>query len=546
MFNWKEFDKAKHIFGQVGEAFYKDFQGQHHVTIRPKDLLRWMEFVREDLGYLTLVDVVGVDLSYFMRPHAHRFELIYHLLNMGTHQRLNLHVQLDEGEVVPSIVDFFHHAEWMEREQREMLGLSFDRERKGLLLTQGQESWPLRKDAEGPTWQKEVPLPLPVLRKNPNKSEPPYPEEAHHWERYDMLSPESLGNFEWWVCFDPVKVVNSEVLIGYHHQGWEKLLENRDAIQALNLVDKIQLGAAPTYSTAWAKTIEDSVRIKLPERAQALRMVMLELARIADHLTVMEEICRTLEIDEFRLFIDAREKVYELFEKFCGHRQGFGCVRLGGLRFDLPHGWIVEFQAVAEILGKNLTILHHSLLGQSRFREVLSGEFVNAQTVLQGGVSGPAMRASGLNFDLRKSQPFYFYQDVDFDIPVGIHGTAYDRYLIRYEEIFQSLRIITQVIDNLPLGEIVSTEWELDYVRTKEKLASIETKGWHFGPLESPNGEAGFFLLPGEDFGLYRVKIKSPSFVLAQSLPQFVAGLKKEQLRPCLASLGLRRFEMDR
>jgi NADH:ubiquinone oxidoreductase subunit D len=353
--------------------------------------------------------------------------------------------------------------------------------------------------------------------------------------------------FEWMVCYDPIKAVDTKVNIGFHHQGLEKLLEKKDWQQILQLVDKVHLGAAPTYGIAWAKTLEDLLRVKLPERAQAIRIVALELARIAEHLTVMHEITFSLQMDEQRLFINAREKIYELMEKFCGRRQGLGIARLGGIREDLPQGWIIEYQSVCLIVSKTLKTIHRSLFSQNKFREQLSGGMVSAQTALEWGVSGPAMRACGLNFDLRKSQPFYFYREIDFDIPVGINGTAYERYLIRYEEIFQSFRIITQVIDNLPLGEIMNPDFDKGFMDLKEYLEGLEfPKGWHYNAIESPNGEAGFLVMLNGSVSPYRVKIKTPSFPLVQALSHFVSGVQEDQLRVYLASLGIRQFELDR
>jgi NADH-quinone oxidoreductase subunit C/D len=337
------------------------------------------------------------------------------------------------------------------------------------------------------------------------------------------------------------------VNIGFAHQGFEKLLETKDWLQVLQLVEKINLGAAPNYGIAWSKTLEDLLRIKIPERAQAIRIVALELARIAEHLTVIHDMTFALEMPEHRLFINAREKIYELIEKYCGRRQGLGLTRIGGVKEDLPHGWIVEYQAICEMVKKNLKAIHRSLFSQNKFRKNLGAGQVSAQTALQWGITGPAMRACGLNFDLRKSQPFYFYQDIDFDIPVGIHGTAYDRYLIRLEEIYQSFRIITQVIDNLPLGSIVSLELDLDYTGLKDYLSQSEIpRAWHYTGLESPNGEAGFLVKFNDNTTPYRVKIKTPSFPLVQALPSFVLGLQEHQLKSCLASLGIRRFELDR
>lgn len=543
MFNWKEFERSQNILSAAGDLFYRAESGQHHVDVRPKDLLRWIEVLKDDLGYLTLVELVGVDRTEYPGRYDFTFELVYHFLNMGNHQRLNLHLFFNPDEIVPSISPYFSHASWMEREQAEMLSLRFSQPMKELLLPEGQKIFPLLKSSKIKNWPEERAIEKPTIQINPNKSEAPYPEEAYVWREFDVFNRETMGNFDWMVCFDPIKVVDSKVRVGIHHLGFEKLLESRSWVQVLQLVDKIQLGAAPTYATAWAKSIEDTYRIKVPERAQAIRIVMLELARIAEHLTVLAEIAMASRREEFRLFIDAREKVFELYEKYCGHRQGLGLISIGGMREDLPYGWAIEYQTMNDVLLKNLRTIHQALIGQRDFRTHLGGGEIDAQTVLQWGVSGPAMRAAGLNFDLRKSQPFYFYQDIDFDIPVGIYGTAYDRYLIRLEEIFQSLRIITQVIDNLPLGEISNPDLSSALM---DKNVFDQTVDWNFCSLESPNGEAGFFHLPGKDFSPYRIKIKTPSFALAQALPHFLKDLTSDQLWAAMASLGIRRWELDR
>lgn len=544
MFSWKEFQKTKVVLSQ--DSSYQDLVGQHHVTIRPVNLIKWIELAKEDLGFLTLVEIAGVDLKGVYK-NEYSFELTYHLLNMGTHQRFNIHVRFDEDEIVPSIVGSFSHADWLEREQHEALGIKFNQPMAALLLPKNQKNYPLRKQGKLEPWPADVAEKLPEIKSNPNKSEAPYPEEAFVWKNYDSFSPLTSGMFEWMVCYDPIKVVDSKVNIGFHHQGLEKLLEKKDWQQALQLVDKIHLGAAPTYGIAWAKTLEDLLRVKLPERAQAIRIVALELARIAEHLTVMHEMAFALQLDEHRLFINAREKIYELMEKFCGRRQGLSIARIGGIKEDLPHGWIIEYGAVCSVVSKTLRMIHRSLISQQSFRDQLSGGMVSAQTALEWGVSGPAMRACGLNFDLRKSQPFYFYQDIDFDIPVGINGTAYERYLIRYEEIFQSFRIITQVIDNLPLGEFMNADYDKDFMGVKEYLNGMEfPKGWQYTGLESPNGEAGFLVMFNDTTSPYRVKIKTPTFPLVQSLTHFVSGVHESQMKVCLASLGLRQFELDR
>lgn len=523
MFNWKEFEKNKSILSLAGESYSEEW-GQHYIKIRPSDLIRWIDFIKNDLGYITLVDIVCSK-----RTENFNFEIIYQLLNMGTHQRINLQLFCNNGEVVPSIINFYKNADWSEREQAEKFQIQFDRQMP-----------PLMKSS--------CDLSLPKLRQNPNKSEPPYPEESYVWKSFEIFSKETLGKFESLICFDPNKVVASEIRIGFYYQNFENLLLEKEWYQVTELIDRINVSSAPSYSTAWIKTFEEMMRIKLPERAQAIRIVMLELARIAEHLTVMFEIAASVKENECYLFIDAREKIYELFERYSGHRQGLGVVRLGGVKADLPYGWIVEFQDVAAVLSKNLRTIHRALISRQKFRESLEGPSINAESVLALGVSGPAMRASGVNFDLRKSQPFYFYQDIDFDIPVGVHGTSYDRYLIRYEEINQSLRIITQVLDNLPLGEFINSAYDKNIFELDKFLREYDLPKncWHYSCLEAPNGESGFFFLAKNHLTPSKIKIKSSSFYLTQALPEFLKGLREDQISSCVASLGISRLELDR
>lgn len=521
MFNLKDFEKSRDVLSHIAGKSYREDSLQHHLRIRPVSLLDWIEFLKEDLGFFTLIDMTA-------NYRSQGKEVIYHLQNMGTHQRLNLHLFVEESEVIPSVVGFFPNADWMEREQNEKYGLLFDGVKPSLLL-------------------QEESLALPQLPYNPNKSEAPYPEESYIWKSYDLLSPVTKGNFEWLICFDPERVVDSKVHIGFHHQGLESILEKKDIFQITHLVDKVNLSSGPTYSLAWVKAIEEIFSIKIPERAQALRIVLLELGRIADHLTVLASVCMETQQEEFKLYLNAREKIYELFEKFTGHRHGLGIAEMGGLKMDLPPGWISEYQIVSDVLNKTLPLIQSSLISQRKFRSALEGGPVDSQSILQWGVNGPAMRAAGLNFDLRKSQPFYFYQDIDFDIPVGINGSAYDRFLIRNEEIFQSVRIVTQVIDNLPLGEVMNDSLDKNYPELKKTFTDLHrSKEWHYSALESPAGEAGFLMKLGKDLRPERIKFKTPSFALAQALPIFVKGLTKEQVPVSLMTLGLSRWEMDR
>ena len=179
MFSWKEFQKTKNILSQ--DNSYLDLVGQHHISIRPINLIKWIELAKDDLGFLTLVDISGVDFI-GESVHEYNFELTYHLLNMGSHQRLNLHVRFDQDEITPSIVDLFSHADWMEREQQEAFGVKFNRKMDALLLPGNQKNYPLLKNAKIGKWPLDPSETLPEINSNPNKSEAPYPEESYVWK----------------------------------------------------------------------------------------------------------------------------------------------------------------------------------------------------------------------------------------------------------------------------------------------------------------------------------------------------------------------------
>lgn len=535
MFNFAEFRKTENILREGGDLLVDESLGQFHLTIRPSDLSNWVEFVQEDLNFLILTDIVVVDrLNAKVRQ---RFEINYQFHNMENHQRLHLHVLVNPGEIVPSLVEYYPHAEWKEAEQAEMFGLRFGDRESHLLLPENCKLSPMRKDFSGGEWPLQKPKSLPGVSSNPNRSESPYPEESYRWKEFGVLSPQTLGNFSWQVCFDPSTVVESRIEIGHSHIGIEKILENKSPLQILRSVDSLNPLSAPTTGILWARLYEEIHGCEIPERAQAIRMVLLELSRITSHLTILSRMTSKLGFSESKLFTDCREKIFEALESLTGHRQGFGTLRFGGLSSDTPHGWLIQFQRISEDVAKMLLFLRKFFLSRRDFQNKLDGPAITAETILRYSLSGPTMRAAGLNFDLRKSNPFYFYKDVDFDVPVGVEGKMFDRFLILIEEVFQSLRIVDQVVDNLPLGEV----WIDPGPGLQKKFTGFSSLS-----LEAPNGEFGISLQIEKGEKIQRLKFLTPSFNTTQGLNALCYGLSESQLPVLLESLGINRLELDR
>jgi len=524
------FEKTKYLFSEIGFDQYWTTNEIHNIRIRPRELLRWMNFLKSDLDYLILLDVMGVENQFAKNDHRFDIELIYILFNMSSHERIIIHLNFDLDEVVPTLSDFFPHAKWLEKEQAQKLKILFVN--RNDYLYQFNEKDQSIDD-------------LPIIRKNPNKSEKPYPEENWIWKKYDIFSPRTTGLFNLQICFDPTQVVDVNVHRGFFHRGVEKLLQTKTWQHVGKLIDPLMNSTSPNLSMIWYRMIEDLVEIKIPERAQALRIMLLEISRILEHLSVIAEMLRLMSLEQYRYVLDAREKLLELMEKYSGHRWGLFSVNLGGVSDDLPMGWLAEYQSISKIILKNLKIVHQSLVSNREFRQKLLGPVVDSRTILEWGVSGPAMRAAGLNFDLRKSKPFYFYQDIDFDVPVGLYGTSYDRYLIRFEEIYQSFRILTQVLDNLPLGDVrISAEFIEQQLFSAK--STIKEEVWIYNSLETSNGENGLLVSMHNDFSPLNLKIKSSSFGMSQALKVFLRGLKEDQLEVTITSLGLKKSEIDR
>lgn len=515
-FNWDQYRQFSQVLTIIDSKFYSFHKDQHWVRIRPSDFTRWISFLHKELNFLHLIDL------HFMKNDNYT-ELYYHFQNIEQHQRLNLIVEIYPGDQISSVMDIFPAAEWMEKELVEKLGFTLFGRTPCPFLGIGNEG-----DKT-----------LPRVPFNPNRNEAPYPEEKCHWEYFDITRPELNFLFAAKVNFEGDTIRNIIPTIGLHRQNWDHILEECLPHQQIGLIDQINLLSAPAYSILMSKLYEDISNTKIPERAQAIRMIFLELSRIVEHLSALYHSCYDLKLaTESNLLLSCREKVFEIYEKYSGRRSGSNISRLGGVPEDLPHGWNVELIEFEKILRKVLVATRNQL----RTTPVIQDQkFIGKLAPYQAiryGTTGPVLRASGINFDLRKSRPFYFYADIDFDIPVGIYGGNMDRLLLRFEEVFESLRIIIQVIDNLPLGSFVLNEEEVMHLLATPQVNSF------FTSFEAGQGELGVYYL--KDSEKARFKLRTPSLTNAQSLPILLNDVPRKYLKSTLSLLGLNSREIDR
>jgi len=374
--------------------------------------------------------------------------------------------------------------------------------------------------------------------------------------------PATHGIFQNVLLMDGEKILDAEPTIGYIHRAFEKIAENRPFYQITPLTDRMNYCSSPINNMGWWLTVEKLLGIEVPKRAQYIRVIMMELARIADHL-----ICNSiLAVDSgaftgFLYVMQYREKIYEIYEELCGARLTTNMGRIGGLERDLSD---TGFRKLRTFL-KEFPVAFkefETLVSRNRiFMDRCIGVGgINASKAISYGFTGPNLRAAGVDYDIRKMNPYSSYQDFEFDIPVGKSGDTYDRYCVRNEEVWQSVRIIQQALDNMPEGpyhadvpdfylppkEDVYNNMEALIYHFKIVMGEIPVpKGEVYHAVEGGNGELGFYLISDGSRVPYRLHFRRPCFIYYQAFTEMIKGGYLSDAILILSSLNVIAGELD-
>ncbi len=338
---------------------------------------------------------------------------------------------------------------------------------------------------------------------------------------------------------DGERVVDCDVVIGYLHRGIEKLSEARDYTQIILLTDRMDYLAAATNNLGYVETVEKMMGLDVPRRALYLRTVLSELQRIASHLVWLGT--HAMDIGATTVFLYSfreRELILDLFEEFCGARLTYNCMRIGGLPQDIPPGWDKKVREFCDLFDTKITE-YETLLTQNRIwlERTRDVGVISGEEAIAIGLSGPPLRASGVMRDIRKDEPYAAYNEFEFDVPLGARGDTYDRYLVRLEEFYQSLRIIRQALDGLPEGPVIGK------VPRLIKPPAGET----YHAIEAPKGELGYFIASdGKSLSPYRFRVRPPSFCNLQALRQLVRGHLVADVVALIGTLDIVLGEVDR
>ena len=359
-------------------------------------------------------------------------------------------------------------------------------------------------------------------------------------------------------------ITRCEPVLGYLHRGDEKIAENMTYNQFVPYTDRLDYLSPLANNVAYAIAVERVAGIELPERCEAIRVLVCEMARISSHLLGMGVFGMDAGAwTPFMYTFTEREKLYTLFEELTGARFTTSYTRIGGVARDIPDGWLERVTKFCENLPKAIDEVEKLLTRNRIFLDRTEGiGEVSKEDAIAYGFTGPNLRASGIDLDLRKDKPYSGYEKYDFDVPIGTRGDCYDRYLVRIEEVRQSLRIIKQVIDNFPSGLWYAEDARKIFAPPKEKiLTSMEELIQNFmivteGPqipegevyfeAENPKGALGFYVVSKGGGVPYRLKIRAPSFCNLSILEKMVPGHMLSDITVILGSLDFVMGECDR
>ena len=400
------------------------------------------------------------------------------------------------------------------------------------------------------------------------------PEASYTIER-DDLDPEILtinmgpshpsthGVLRLVLRLDGERVVSCTPHLGFLHRGMEKIAENKTYNQFVPYTDRLDYLAPLSNNVGYALAVEKAMGLTLPPRGQAIRVMVCEMARISAHLLWLGT--HALDLGAATVFFHTfrdREPLYYLMEWLTGGRLTTSYTRVGGLSHDLPEGWTAELRKFVDYFPAMIDefegLLTHNRIWLQRTQNV---GVLNKQTAIEYGVTGPSLRAAGMDFDLRKAFPYLGYETYDFEVPIGSIGDVYDRYLVRIEEMRQSVRILDQALRRLPGGPYNVEDGKVFLPGKKRVLTSMEElihqfmlvtealappSGEVYAAIEAPKGELGFYIVSTGGKSPYRMRIRSPSFNNLQVISKIVVGSLIADVVAVIASLDPVMGEVDR
>ena len=374
--------------------------------------------------------------------------------------------------------------------------------------------------------------------------------------------PATHGIFQNVLKVDGERILSAEQTVGYIHRAFEKLAERRPYNQITPITDRLNYCSSPINNMGWHMTVEKLIGAEMPKRVDYMRVIVMELARIADHLVCNSVIgVDTGALTGFTYMFQEREKIYDIYEEICGARLTTNVGRIGGFDRDFNKEFITKLRAFIKEFPKKFDEFG-SMLERNRIfmdRTIGAGP-ISAERALSYSFAGPNLRAAGVDYDVRVMKPYSSYQDFDFEIPVGNDGDTYDRFIVRQREIKESLKIIEQALENMPQGAY-HADIPSFYLPPKEEVySSMEALIYHFKiimgettipqgevyhSVEGGNGELGYYLVSDGGRTPYRLHFRRPCFIYYQAYPEMITGSMLSDAILTMSSMNVIAGELD-
>ena len=518
-----------------------------------------------DLGFTMPLDLFGADY-----PHREqRFDLVYQLYSLQNNERIRLKVRVAEGESVPTSIGVFQGYDWYEREAWDMYGITFEGHPnlRRILTHENFQGHPLRKDYDPA--QRWLLTDSGISQITP-KIAPEFVQEEGEadFERVTLnlgpSHPATHGTLRIVATLDGETIVGADCEIGYLHRCFEKMSETHTYQQVIPFTDRLNYCSAVINNVGYCMTVEKMLGITAPDRAQHVRLMLSEFYRISDHIICIgTNLVDMGALTNYWYLFQPREEIIALAESCSGARLLPSYLRIGGLAVDVPDDFLLNAQHIVHQLPKFIDEVEALVMKNRIFRERVEGVgVISREDAINFGFTGPCLRATGVPFDVRKASPYLGYDTYDWDVPIADGGDTYARFLVRFEEMRQSLRILQQAIDRgLPPGPVMVDN---PYVALppKEKVYNeMESLIYHFKlimhgiqppvgeayfQVEGGNGEVGFYIVSDGTKQPYRVRARPPCFPIFEAYAKMITGQTIPDAIAALGSLNIIAGELDR
>jgi NADH dehydrogenase I D subunit len=564
---------AEALQERFGDAIRQEAPTSDMLTLqveagRLKEVLRYLKDEASP-RFRRLHDLTAIDESARRERRAYPdYTLVYHLLSLEPASWLRLKVPLyGEEPVAASVTDIWPSVDWYEREVFDMFGIRFDGHPnlRRLIMPHDWPGHPLRKSHPGratemPSYtladaQRHQPLDAGVYLKRADGEQFVLNIGPHHIGTHGLM--------RYVVSLDGEEIKELHMDIGYHHRGAEKIAERQTWHQFIPYTDRVDYLAGVSNNLPYVMAVETLADIKVPERAQFIRVLLSELFRLSNHLVWFATYAHDVGAmtPNFYTFRE-REMVLDIVELITGGRLHPAWFRLGGVAADLPDGWKQAVDAFVKIFPQYLKEYEALITKNPIFKARTKGiGRISLDEAIDWGVTGPNLRACGLEWDLRKRFPYSGYEAFEFEVPTATEGDCYARYLVRVEEMRQSLRIIEQAAREMPAGRYVTDDYRYVVPARPDMLRDIESLIHHFinvsrGPkiprgeafvaAEIPRGEQSYYVVSDGVGYSYRTRIRSPGFANVQVMPLLAEGGSIADLLAIIGSIDYILPDIDR